>query len=137
MSRLLLKMEGIVKRFPGVVALKGVDFELKAGEVHALLGENGAGKSTLMKIISGALAPDEGRIYLDGQATAIASPQHAQALGISTVHQELSLIPSLSIAENIFLGRHPRRRGGVIDWEATGARAREVLRDLDLHDLDP
>src|SRR5690606_3947065 len=88
MSRLLLKMEGIVKRFPGVVALKGVDFELKAGEVHALLGENGAGKSTLMKIISGALAPDEGRIYLDGQATAIASPQHAQALGISTVHQE-------------------------------------------------
>lgn len=137
MSRLLLKMEGIVKRFPGVVALKGIDFELAAGEVHALLGENGAGKSTLMKIISGAQTPDEGRIFVDGTPAAITSPRHAQALGISTVYQELSLIPSLSIAENIFLGRHPRGRGGIIDWEATGARAGAVLRDLDLHELDP
>ncbi|MFS8543047.1 MAG: sugar ABC transporter ATP-binding protein, partial [Limnochordales bacterium] len=83
-----------------------------------------------------ALAPDEGRVYLDGAPVTIASPWHAQSLGISTVYQELSLIPSLSVAENIFLGRLPRRRG-IVDWDAVGARAREVLRELDLEELDP
>src|SRR5215831_19226089 len=100
-------MNGIRKAFPGVVALDGVSFELRAGEVHVLLGENGAGKSTLMKILSGAYQRDAGAIAIDGRPVAIDSPRHAHALGISTIYQELSLVPQLTVAENILLGHEP------------------------------
>jgi ribose transport system ATP-binding protein len=97
-----------VKRFPGVLALKGVSFEIAPGEVHALLGENGAGKSTIIKILSGAYAPDEGEILLRGEPVAIASPSHARDLGISTIHQEMTLVPHLSALRNVFLAREPQ-----------------------------
>ena len=109
----LLQMRGICKRFPGVVALDDVSFELERGEVHVLLGENGAGKSTLMKILSGACARDLGEILIDGQAVALESPREAQARGISTIYQEFNLVPHLSAAENIYLGREPLRGAGV------------------------
>jgi ribose transport system ATP-binding protein len=104
----LLEMKGITKRFPGVLALNAVDFDLRSGEVHVLLGENGAGKSTLIKILSGAYGLDGGKIFINGQSVRINSPHHASALGISTIYQETNLVPSLSVAENIFLGRLPR-----------------------------
>jgi ribose transport system ATP-binding protein len=109
----LLEMRGITKRFPGVVALDGVDFELEKGEVHVLLGENGAGKSTLIKMLSGAYQPDEGEILLNGEPVSISSATDAQERGISTIYQEFNLVPQLTVAENIFLGRQPRRFGVV------------------------
>lgn len=110
---LLLEMRGITKQFPGVVALQGVDFDLRRGEVHVLLGENGAGKSTLIKILSGAYQPDAGEILLDGRPVRIPSAVAAQRLGIATIYQEFNLVPALTVAENIFLGRQPRRLGVV------------------------
>src|SRR5215203_6172169 len=101
-------MEGITKRFPGVLANDQVSFDVRPGEVHALLGENGAGKSTLIKIMAGVLAPDEGEIAIDGRSLIFASPRDAHAVGIATVHQELLLFPELTVAENIFLGQAPR-----------------------------
>jgi ribose transport system ATP-binding protein len=130
-----LEMRGIRKAFPGVVALDGVDFDLRAGEVHVLLGENGAGKSTLMKILSGAYTKDAGDIRLDGAAVSIGSPRDAQSLGIATIYQELSLVPQLTVAENILLGHEPSR-AGVIDRTALRAAARRSLADVGL-DLDP
>ncbi len=109
----LLEMRGITKKFPGVKALDGVDFELEKGEVHVLLGENGAGKSTLIKMLSGADSPDEGEILLDGEKVNISSSMEAQRLGIATIYQEFNLVPQLTVAENIFLGRQPRRFGFV------------------------
>ncbi|MDZ7335676.1 MAG: sugar ABC transporter ATP-binding protein [candidate division KSB1 bacterium] len=105
----ILKMQGITKEFPGVVALKSVDFELLPGEVHALVGENGAGKSTLIKILSGAVPRSSGQIYLDGQCVEINNPLYAQTLGIAVIYQELMLAPALSAAENILLGRFPKK----------------------------
>lgn len=134
-----MSIKGVHKRFPGVHALKGVDFEVRAGEVHALLGENGAGKSTLIKTISGIYAPDEGTLVWEGRPLVLSSPRDAQARGIDTIHQELSLYPELSVAENIFLGHAPRRGWGplsVIDWDAMARRAREVLAELEVVDLD-
>ena len=104
----LITMTAIRKTFPGVRALEGVDFTLRKGEIHALMGENGAGKSTLMKILTGADHPDHGLIELEGQTVQVRSPQHAQALGISTVYQEINLCTNISVAENIMLGREPR-----------------------------
>lgn len=130
----ILTMEGISKAFPGVQALDDVDFSLRKGEVHALLGENGAGKSTLIKVLTGVERPDAGGITLDGQEIAVSSPLHAQALGISTVYQEINLCPNLSVAENILLGREPRRMG-AIDWRALNGRASEILRWLEM-DID-
>mgnify|MGYP001029681505 FL=1 len=101
----VLALDGISKRFPGVQALSDVDFELRRGEVHALVGENGAGKSTLMKIVSGIYPADRGTIRLDGEPVDIDGPLTAQRLGISTIHQELFLMPDLTVAENIFIGR--------------------------------
>src|SRR5437867_228861 len=101
----VLEMRRIRKTFPGVVALDDVDFELRRGEVHILLGENGAGKSTLMKILSGAYQKSAGQIILDGIDIEIKNPRHAQTLGISIIYQELNLIPHLSVGENIFLVR--------------------------------
>lgn len=135
----LLRLIGTHKRFGGVHALRGVDFEVRPGEVHALLGENGAGKSTLIKTIAGVHEPDEGRILWEGEPIRMGSPREAQRRGVHTVHQELSLYPELSVAENIFLGHAPRRRFGplsILDWEATAKRAREVLAELEVRGLD-
>jgi len=108
-----LRMRGITKRFPGVVALDGVDLDVESGKVHLLLGENGAGKSTLMKILSGAYSKDSGSIEISGQPIEIRSPHHAQELGISMIYQEMNLVPNLTAAENIYLGREPSRLGFV------------------------
>jgi ribose transport system ATP-binding protein len=132
----LLQMRGVCKRFPGVVALDTVDFDLHAGEVHVLLGENGAGKSTLMKILSGAYRKDAGEILISGRHAAIDSPRAAQALGIATIYQELSLVPQLSVAENILLGHEPAR-GGWIDRNALRDAARRSIDDVGIGlDLD-
>jgi len=125
-----LVMEGIRKTFPGVVALDGVRFDLQRGEVHVLLGENGAGKSTLIKLLGGALKKDTGRILLDGREIDIRGPHHAQELGIGIIYQELHLVPHLSVAENIFLGREPEIFPGIIDQQALYARAQDVLQSL-------
>ncbi|MBZ4017658.1 sugar ABC transporter ATP-binding protein [Streptomyces purpurogeneiscleroticus] len=129
-------MTGIIKRFGPVTVLDGVDFELCPGEVHALAGENGAGKSTLMKILQGVHRADAGRIRVAGEVVDIGSTRDAQRAGIGMVFQEFSLVPSLTVAQNIFLGREPRRRGGLIDDTAMTARAHEVLALMGV-DLDP
>jgi len=130
----IVVMEQIDKSFPGVHALQNVSFSVARGEIHALVGENGAGKSTLIKVLTGVEHPDAGTITLDGQQVVIRSPLHAQALGISTVYQEVNLCPNLTVAENLFIGREPMTWGRV-DWKAMNARAREVLHGLDL-DID-
>ena len=138
MRNLLLKMEGITKHFPGVLALNGVDFDLYEGEVHVLLGENGAGKSTLIKILSGAYEKDSGRMKIEGEIVEITSPHQAQDLGISTIYQEFNLVPYLSVAENIFLGREPIRGKLVkrVDKEKMNEQAEKLLLDLGV-DIDP
>lgn len=130
-KNLLLAMTGICKTFPGVKALSNVDFKLRAGEVHALMGENGAGKSTLIKVLTGVEKLDSGEILLDDKRILAKSPLHAQELGISTVYQEVNLCPKLTVAENIFVGREPVRRG-VIDWKETNKRAEKALARLDI-----
>lgn len=125
----VLQAHGIGKRFAGTIALEGVDLCLRAGEIHALMGQNGAGKSTLIKVLTGVIAGDEGRIVLDGQPITPATPVQAQALGISTVYQEVNLCPNLSVAENIFAGRYPRRFG-LVDWRTLHARAEAVLQGV-------
>jgi len=128
----LLRLSGIAKRFPGVLALDGVDLTLHAGVVHALTGGNGSGKSTLARIACGALAPDAGRIEVDGVARRFGSTQEALDLGIVSITQELTLAPTLSVAENIFIGRLPRGRMRTIDWRKLRADAREILDRLDV-----
>ena len=129
--------ENISKHFEATAALKNVSFSAEAGEVLALCGENGAGKSTLINILSGAIAPDTGTIRIGGSPVAIADPRQAIALGIATVHQELSLLPHLSVAENILLGRMPaRRRSWVVDWSAAHRRAGELLAEFGLGNVD-
>ena len=125
-----LQMQHISKSFPGVIALDDVDFELRKGEVHILLGENGAGKSTLMKILSGAYHAGAGKILLNGQEIEIKNPKHAQLLGISIIYQELNLVPQLSSAENIFLGREPVRLPGVVDHREMQRQAAAILKGL-------
>lgn len=122
-------MRGICKQFPGVVALNDVALELRPGEVHVLLGENGAGKSTLVKILSGAVGKDSGEIRFAGQRVEIRGPDHARQLGISIVYQELTLIPHLSVAENVFLGKAPRR-WGLVDWRRMRQDAERLLNGL-------
>ena len=129
-------MRGIRKTFPGVVALDGVDLTLDPGEVHMLLGENGAGKSTLMKILSGACRKDAGEIRVNGRPVEIGGPRDALALGIRVIYQELSLVPHLSVAENIFLGALPTRRAGIVDWRALHATTSRLMFDLGLS-IDP
>ena len=136
MNAPLLEMNGISKSFPGVRALQDVSLEVRAGEVHALVGENGAGKSTLMRILGGIHQRDAGQIRLHGRPVEIPSPIHARQSGISFIHQELNLVPALSVAENIFLGREPRRVGGLVDWPEMYARAGRLLADLGLA-IDP
>ncbi|MCC7022111.1 MAG: sugar ABC transporter ATP-binding protein, partial [Thermomicrobiales bacterium] len=103
----ILAFRGVTKRFGGATALDGVDFDLRPGEIHGLIGENGAGKSTLMKILSGVHTPDEGEMLLHGERVRFASPAEAKARGIGMIYQELSCMPALSIAENVFLGNQP------------------------------
>jgi len=131
----VVEMRGISIEFPGVKALQGVDFTLRAGEIHALMGENGAGKSTLIKALTGVYAIDSGRIVIDGVERMFAGPAAAQAAGISTVYQEVNLCDNLTVAENIMLG-HESRRGGAIDWRATRSAAATHLGALNL-DIDP
>jgi len=128
-------MEGIVKRFAGVTALDQVDFSLDTGEVHALVGENGAGKSTLVKIITGAYFRDEGAMSVEGRPVNFATPAAAQAEGVIAVHQEIHLLSYRTVAENVFLGREPRR-WGLVDWTAMFDGAAALLNDLGL-DMDP
>ena len=130
MSEQLLAASGVTKTFPGVRALQDVDFDLRAGEVHALVGENGAGKSTLIKIFCGVYQPDAGAIVVDGRPVTIDSAQASQALGIAPVHQEIHLVPLLSVAENIFLGRQPLRGRGRIDHAGMERQAAAILDDL-------
>lgn len=130
----MLQMNGITKDYPGVRALNGVDFDLRRGEVHALVGENGAGKSTLMRILGGADSMTGGEILVNGRKVAIASPRDAERLGISVIYQEFNLIPYLTVAENVFLGREPRR-GAFVDWRRLYADAGTILEQLGL-DVD-
>jgi len=127
----VLHLAGITKRFPAVTALDKVDFEVRAGEVHALLGENGAGKSTLMKILDGMHSPNEGHIYLDGQMIDPASPLEAKKAGIVLIHQELSLVPQMTVAENIFLGSLPVKWPGRLDRATLYAKAGAILERLE------
>ncbi len=133
-----LELCGISKRFPGVIALNDVNLDVRAGEVHALLGENGAGKSTLIKTIAGVYRPDEGDIRMDGKTVPIRSPHDAQALGISTIFQEFTLAPDMTVAENVFLGREPLRFVplALVDRRALIRHTRDVLASLDLT-IDP
>ncbi len=136
-SNIELVAKGIGKSFPGVRALDGVDFAVAGGELHAILGENGAGKSTLMNIFSGVFPPDSGSIAINGEAVAFADPRAAREGGVAMIHQELNLIPGMSIAENLFLGREFRTGLGFVDYRRLNAEARDLLEQLDLHHLDP
>src|SRR4051794_24935727 len=131
----LVQMRGISVEFPGVKALQEVDFRLFPGEVHALMGENGAGKSTLIKALTGVYTPTAGVTTIEGREVSFSGPAAAQDTGIRTVYQEVNLCPNLTVAENILLGREPRRLGAV-DGRATRARAAELLTDMGLH-IDP
>jgi len=132
----LVEMRGIEKRFPGVHALKAVQFDLRPGEVHALMGENGAGKSTLMKIMSGIYARDGGEMFVDGNPVTPNGPRAAQELGIGIIHQELSLMNDLTAAQNVLIGREPRLRFGRLDEAALNAKTAEIFASLNLK-MDP
>ncbi|MEM1485840.1 sugar ABC transporter ATP-binding protein [Oscillospiraceae bacterium PP1C4] len=134
-NNVILEMRNIEKRFSGVYALKGVNLVLEKGEVHALLGENGAGKSTLIKVLGGIHASDGGEIYIDGQKAQIDGITDAQAKGISIIHQEIVLVPHISVAENIFLGREPLNKFGLKDTAAMNQKAQEMVSQLGL-DID-
>ncbi|HET7271606.1 MAG TPA: ATP-binding cassette domain-containing protein, partial [Rubrobacter sp.] len=127
----IFRLDGVTKRFGGVVAVEGVDFDLRPGEVHALVGENGAGKSTLMKIVDGLYSPDEGTLGVGGEVASFSSPRDAEAAGIAMIPQELDLFPELSVAENLFVGRkRPRTRWGGLDWDTMRREARRRLDAL-------
>src|SRR5512142_1858477 len=132
MTQPLLRMVGICKSFPGVRALDRVDLDLNPSEVHALAGENGAGKSTLIKILSGVYRADEGEIWLRGKKVVDSGPRSMIDAGVSVIYQELNLVPYQSVAENVFLGREPRRAGGFIDWRRMRAEVRRLLEPLGL-----
>lgn len=137
-EKIILRMKKINKKFPGVWALKNVDFELKEGEVHGLLGENGAGKSTLIKVLTGVYQKDSGKIFLYDKEININNPKEAMDLGIATIYQELSLEPFMNIAENIFLGREIKKRSKFlrfIDWKKTHEEAKKILDNLGI-DID-
>ena len=132
----LVTMKGIEKRFPGVHALSDVHFDLRAGEVHALMGENGAGKSTLMKVLSGVYQPDGGEVSINGELIDFEGPRAAQEAGICIIHQELSLMNDLTAAQNIFIGREPRGMFGILDEAKLNADAAEIFAQMNL-DLSP
>ena len=137
-SNLLLRMEQISKAFPGVQALQSVDFELREGEVHALVGENGAGKSTLIKVLAGVHRPDTGTVWLQGRPLHARSPRDMMDAGVRVIYQELHLVPGLSVAENLFLGREPIRSGtrGVVNWSEMYQQSEAILKRFGLR-IDP
>ena len=136
MPSMLLQLGGVTKSFGKTRALSNVAFDLLAGEVHALVGENGAGKSTLLGILSGVISPDQGRIEIEGEQVVIDGPARAQALGIGTVFQELSLAGSVSVAENIFVGRLPTVEG-FVHWSQLRRSASDILSRFDIRiDVD-
>jgi monosaccharide-transporting ATPase len=124
----ILDVREVTKRFPGVLALDNVSFKLRAGEVHALVGENGAGKSTMIKVVTGVYRPDGGEIFFAGERVSFASPREAQGAGISTIYQDTNMVPLRSVAQNIFLGREPRNRLGLIETGRMRREAEEILR---------
>jgi len=134
----LLSATAVTKAYAGVPALRGVDLVVAAGEIHALMGENGAGKSTLIKILAGAVAPDAAAIAVNGVPVAIDGPKAAYRLGLRFIHQEFNVVPTLSVAENIFMGRpYPRRGGLLVDWARLNAEAQRALGRLGIDDIDP
>ncbi|MFB9688494.1 sugar ABC transporter ATP-binding protein [Amycolatopsis plumensis] len=130
----VLEVTGVTKRFPGTLALDDVSFALRPGEVHALVGENGAGKSTLIKVLTGVYQPDEGEVRHLGEPVTFKRPIDAQRAGISTIYQEVNLVPLMSIAGNVFLGREPRTKTGLVDWSKMYADARELLKGYGIDD---
>jgi ribose transport system ATP-binding protein len=132
----VLEAKGIVKAFPGVRALDQVDFDVNEGEVHCLVGENGAGKSTLMKILAGLYNPDEGQVILGGRNVSFRSPDEAIEQGIILIHQELSLVSELSVAENLFLGQLPVKNLGRVDWATLSENTNKIIDQLGCH-IDP
>ncbi|MCL5072821.1 MAG: sugar ABC transporter ATP-binding protein [Actinobacteria bacterium] len=135
-NNVLIRLKNIRKIFPGVVALEDVDFDVKYGEVHALVGENGAGKSTLIKILGGAYQPDGGEIIIEGKPVTISSTFIAQHLKIAVIYQEFNLVPDLSVAENIYIGREPRIGKSFVNWKKINSEASEILKKLDI-DISP
>jgi ribose transport system ATP-binding protein len=131
----VLAVQQLSRRFPGVLALDAVDFDILPGEVHALVGENGAGKSTLISILAGVSQPSAGQVLVDGRPVTFANPLSSQQVGISVIFQEFNLLPHLSVAENVFVTREPRR-GPLIDWETMNRNTRHILQTLNL-DIDP
>src|ERR1700755_2182545 len=132
----LLELRGITKRFGSLVANDAIDFELRRGEIHALLGENGAGKSTLMNVLYGLHQPDEGQFLLNGEPVSIDSPRRAINLGIGMVHQHFMLVPVMTVAENLVLGAEPRANGVLLDYKSAESRARELSERFGLA-VDP
>lgn len=130
MSEYILELKEITKIFPGVKALDNVHFQLKAGEIHALMGENGAGKSTLIKVITGVHHPDGGDIYLDGKKTVLHNPKEAAELGIAAIYQHVTAFPHLSVTENIFMGREIIKKNRMYDWKTMNSQAQELLNSL-------
>jgi ribose transport system ATP-binding protein len=133
--QIILEVQELTRRFPGVLALNQVDFDVLAGEVHALVGENGAGKSTMINILAGVLQPSGGKVLLDGTPIVFHNPAETQRAGISVIFQEFNLLPHLSVAENIFINREPTKNG-MIDWDNMNQRAAEALKRLEI-DIDP
>ncbi|UJF31333.1 sugar ABC transporter ATP-binding protein [Paenibacillus hexagrammi] len=132
MQEALLVVEGVSKSFPGVKALTNVDFQLRRGEIHALMGQNGAGKSTLIKVLTGVYERDSGRVQLNGKEVSFKTPLEAQAIGISTVYQEVNLCNNLSVAENLFIGRQPRTKRGHIIWNQLYEQAEALMNRLNI-----
>ncbi|RYE84785.1 MAG: sugar ABC transporter ATP-binding protein, partial [Hyphomicrobiales bacterium] len=133
-----LSLDNVAKAYSGVPALRRVTLTIEAGEIHALMGENGAGKSTLIKILAGVVAPDAASIAIDGRPVTIGSPKEAHRLGFRFIHQEFNVVPALSVAENLFMGRrYPRRAGILVDWPALNTTARDALERLGITHIDP
>ena len=136
-EKIICSIYHVCKEFPGVRALDDVNFDVREGEIHAIVGENGAGKSTLMNILSGVYKPTSGKIIFDGREVSPNAPIEASALGIAMIHQELSLSPTLSVAENIFQARQPKGRFGLIDKKKLYADSRALLEQVGLMNMDP
>ena len=135
MAEICLALEGVQKKYGDNHALRGVTHTMQGGKIHALIGKNGSGKSTLIKVIAGVTQPTQGGIELDGVRLTSMTPHDALQAGIVTVHQELSLIPELSVAENIYLGRMPKK-SGFIQWGSLNDKAQQLLQDMGVDDID-